>query len=226
MGRSDVVLVLDEDDAFANAVSRALASQNMEVIHAPTMVAASTAIGQFDYAVLSFALPQGDTASVCMRLNRSDPSGWAAGLRKASVTPVFSLYGQSVLVLPQSRDPNHVADVLAALRTDRGLATAIASFAAECKLSPKEGELLRLAIEGLNNDEAADALGCRRTTVSSYWARIFSKTGVRCQRDVVATFVRFRTRSVEEVPRRTPAAPGRGPSQQANYSRARRGEAK
>ncbi len=63
-------------------------------------------------------------------------------------------------------------------------------FAARYRLSPKEALLVRHALEGLNNDEAADALGCTRPTVSTYWNRIFRKTGVSGQRDLVILVMR------------------------------------
>lgn len=63
---------------------------------------------------------------------------------------------------------------------------AIETFAIRYELSPKETLLLELAVTGKNNDEAAEALGCRRPTVSSYWHRIFTKSGHRSQRDVIA----------------------------------------
>jgi DNA-binding NarL/FixJ family response regulator len=63
-------------------------------------------------------------------------------------------------------------------------------FATRYRLSPKEASLVRHALEGLNNDEAADALGCTRPTVSTYWNRIFRKTGVSGQRDLVILVMR------------------------------------
>ena len=63
-------------------------------------------------------------------------------------------------------------------------------FASRYRLSPKEASLVRHALEGLNNDEAADALGCTRPTVSTYWNRIFRKTGVSGQRDLVILVMR------------------------------------
>ena len=63
-------------------------------------------------------------------------------------------------------------------------------FATRYRLSPKEASLVRHALEGLNNDEAADALGCSRPTVSTYWNRIFRKTGVSGQRDLVILVMR------------------------------------
>lgn len=66
----------------------------------------------------------------------------------------------------------------------------VSRFATRYRLSPKEASLVRHALEGMNNDEAACALGCSRPTVSTYWNRIFRKTGVSGQRDLVILVMR------------------------------------
>ena len=71
---------------------------------------------------------------------------------------------------------------------------AICEFAARYRLSPTESRLLALAISGRTNDEAADALECARGTVGTYWNRIFTKTGERGQRNVMAALVRWLAR--------------------------------
>jgi DNA-binding CsgD family transcriptional regulator len=62
-------------------------------------------------------------------------------------------------------------------------------FAERYRLSPRETALLRYALEGMNNDQAAGALGCSRPTISTSWNRIFRKTGVSGQRDLVILFM-------------------------------------
>jgi DNA-binding CsgD family transcriptional regulator len=71
-----------------------------------------------------------------------------------------------------------------------GWEQAVRGFAVANRLSRREAQLLELAVAGLNNKEAAAALGCQRPTVSTYWNRIFSKTGVRTQRDIMASIIR------------------------------------
>jgi DNA-binding CsgD family transcriptional regulator len=51
-------------------------------------------------------------------------------------------------------------------------------FAQEHRLSPMQTKLFELAIEERNNDEAAEAFGCARATISAYWSRILRKTGI------------------------------------------------
>ena len=84
-------------------------------------------------------------------------------------------------------------------------------FASTHRLSPRETQLLGLAVAGYNNDEAAELLGCSRATATTYWNRIFAKIGVRGQRDVLCALVRFvvRTGAVDRQgePTRAPAFP-------------------
>jgi DNA-binding NarL/FixJ family response regulator len=75
----------------------------------------------------------------------------------------------------------------------RALTEKLSSFASCNRLAPRERQLLLSAFHGLNNDEAANELGCSRATVSTYWNRIFRKVGVRSQRDVFVALCAFHT---------------------------------
>jgi DNA-binding CsgD family transcriptional regulator len=78
----------------------------------------------------------------------------------------------------------------------------VGRFARFFKLSPRETTLLRHALAGMNNDEAAAALGCSRGTVSTFWNRVFRKTNVSGQRDVIILFLNMaRGSGTFEVPR-------------------------
>ncbi|HET9956325.1 MAG TPA: helix-turn-helix transcriptional regulator [Polyangiaceae bacterium] len=66
----------------------------------------------------------------------------------------------------------------------------VVDFSRKYRLSPRETELLRLALLGKNNDEAAAELNCGRGTVSTFWNRIFKKTKVSGQRDVIVLLLR------------------------------------
>jgi DNA-binding NarL/FixJ family response regulator len=63
-------------------------------------------------------------------------------------------------------------------------------FAKRHLLSQRETQLVLSAVSGLNNDEIAADLGCDRSTVSTYWSRIFKKTSTNCQRGVLALIIR------------------------------------
>lgn len=58
------------------------------------------------------------------------------------------------------------------------------------KLSRQEGRVLLAAVHGVADKKVADELGISRSTISTYWKRIFSKTSCRSQRDVLAHLLR------------------------------------
>jgi DNA-binding CsgD family transcriptional regulator len=66
----------------------------------------------------------------------------------------------------------------------------VENYARRFRLSGQEGRLLLCAVRGIPDKCAADELGCSRNTVGTYWKRIFDKTGVRPQRDVLAHLLR------------------------------------
>jgi DNA-binding NarL/FixJ family response regulator len=63
-------------------------------------------------------------------------------------------------------------------------------FVERYELSAREAGVLLLTIEGLCDKEIADRLGCSRSSISTYWCRIFSKTGSRPQRAVLSHIAR------------------------------------
>jgi DNA-binding CsgD family transcriptional regulator len=57
-------------------------------------------------------------------------------------------------------------------------------------LSPKETAVVLLAVSGLDGNESAELLACKRSTLGTHWARVFGKTGIRSQRDLFASMLR------------------------------------
>jgi DNA-binding NarL/FixJ family response regulator len=108
-------------------------------------------------------------------------------VERLSADDVLGLRPHADLILPA---PVESATLLRAIELFRERDDDVTRFAVERKLSPREAELLRLALSGLNNDEAASALGCCRATVASFWNRIFRKVGVSGQRDVMIELLR------------------------------------
>jgi DNA-binding NarL/FixJ family response regulator len=104
---------------------------------------------------------------------------------RASTVVNLTRVGDMVLPAPLAPETLLAAVDLLLTRRDE-----IARFARNYGLSPRETDLLRHAVLGLNNDEAAAALGCSRGTVATFWHRIFRKTGVSGQRDVMIRLLR------------------------------------
>lgn len=65
----------------------------------------------------------------------------------------------------------------------------LAQYCAKHRLSPRERSVLEHAALGASNDEIAATLGCARPTISTYWNRIFDKTGKRTYRELIAHFL-------------------------------------
>ncbi len=98
------------------------------------------------------------------------------------------------LVLPKPLEPGVL---LAAVQWLLGQEEFLTQFTTFYRLSARETQLLQLALAGRNNDEAADELGCARATIGTFWNRIFRKTGVSGQRDLMILLLRHREGSAE-----------------------------
>lgn len=104
-------------------------------------------------------------------------------LGEYSAARVFELARTADLVLPMPLDTEILARAFRWLTEPND--DELSDFANRYRLSPNEKRVLECALLGMNNDEAASALKCQRSTVATYWNRIFRKTGVSGQRDVV-----------------------------------------
>ena len=74
---------------------------------------------------------------------------------------------------------------------ERGWRRVVAVYSGVHGLSGQESRLLLSAVQGTADKRIASDWGCSRATVSTYWKRIFAKTGMRPQREVLAHLVRF-----------------------------------
>lgn len=61
---------------------------------------------------------------------------------------------------------------------------------ADYDLTPHEGRLLRLLVEGHNYNSAAERLGCSRHTVNSHMKKIYAKLAVHSKSEAVAKALR------------------------------------
>lgn len=100
------------------------------------------------------------------------------------------LEGDFLLVLePRSEDA--LATLVERLQRSRLHGPAIARFGKEHGLAIRELLVLQEAVEGLGDKEIASALRLAPGTLSTYWTRIFNRTGLRSQREVLAAMVRL-----------------------------------
>jgi len=98
-----------------------------------------------------------------------------------SARAMLAMTNEADLILPAPVEPEVLVTAVELVLTK---ADYVGRFARAHRMSPRETSLVRFALAGMNNDEAAVAMGCSRATVSSFWNRIFRKTGAAGQRDV------------------------------------------
>lgn len=185
-------LVVDGDAAFAARVSALLVDVAFE--HAAGLGEARELLTQSSprYLLLSAELADGDGIDLLPTVRRLRPEPLVAILHDGlSADRLLALHGQYVVAVPKPLSDQNLIDLIHLLRAADSLPDAVDRFAAQSKLSPQETRLLQLSVvQRLNNDEAAAELGCARPTVSTYWNRIFEKTGYHCARDVITSLVR------------------------------------
>ncbi|HVU01276.1 MAG TPA: LuxR C-terminal-related transcriptional regulator [Polyangiaceae bacterium] len=104
-----------------------------------------------------------------------------------------------------------IFEQLLVLLSERG-DDCIDDYARAFSLSPQERAVLEHAISGEDDDVIGGRIGCARTTVKSYWIRIYTKVGERRRDLVIAHFARWliqrRRRSGSRAP--TTALEGTG----------------
>jgi two-component system nitrate/nitrite response regulator NarL len=75
----------------------------------------------------------------------------------------------------------------------------------ENRMTKREADVVRLAVEGLSNREIARKLGLTEHTVKNYLFRIFDKLGVSNRVELVLSCLRQEEAAREEPPREEPA---------------------
>jgi DNA-binding NarL/FixJ family response regulator len=89
--------------------------------------------------------------------------------------------------LATAQDPERMVLAEGAARLDH----VIEAYAVSRHLSAQERRLLLATVKGSSEKEVAFSLGCRRSTTSTYWQRIFQKTGLRSQIEVLSAVLRW-----------------------------------
>lgn len=182
---ADSVLTFDQDEGQAGDWSRELIESGFDVTmaRAPTEVRLLLAEREFSVAILDETVRDlCDERFIDWQFFGNVRPKFVWVTRVFSAMSVLNLCHRDDLVLPSPLVPGAPfrAVRLLASRSDE-----LTEFSRRHGLSPREAALLRFALAGLNNDEAAAELDCSRATVASFWNRIFKKTGVRGQRDVI-----------------------------------------
>jgi DNA-binding CsgD family transcriptional regulator len=75
--------------------------------------------------------------------------------------------------------------------------TLVDHFGKLTRLSPRQLEVVNLAVTGVHRKQCAAQLACSLKTVEGYWQRIYEKTGCRSEAEVIATFIREAVRACQ-----------------------------
>lgn len=149
---------------------------------------ANVNVALYDLLVVDAALAQGGAEELRGALQAAEPRPKVLLVaRDFTAETVLQLSTLGDLSLPY---PLESATLLNALEQLSSADDHVQNFARAYRLSPREVALLQLAVLGRNNDQAAAELGCSRATVATYWNRVFRKTGVSGQRDVIILLLR------------------------------------
>jgi DNA-binding NarL/FixJ family response regulator len=193
--RSCHVLVVDDNEQMCSAYAHTLArlGQRCTVAHS---VAEARALlerrrrPRFDAVLLDLYMPGGDGSELLPVLDAEEPAaGVAVVSARLDAERAIDLCCRVRLAVPK---PVPQLGRLIELLATRPEELELARVARERRLSPRETEVIRLALRGLGNKEIASELGCAPSTVLMYWKRIYAKVGVRPSKRVLALFARGR----------------------------------
>lgn len=197
---AETALIVENDPLLVRGWVRILRRSKISAEIVESLAAAleflkTSAVPSFVF--LDLELPDGDGSVLLSALTSLTPRPAIAVVSDhLDASRVVAFQSLGVLAIPKPLPSAALGELLELLRTAAAeLEHPVDHFARGHKLSPRETCLLHLAIQGMNNDEAASALNCARATVSTYWNRIFIKTRLRSQRDVVAGILRAMVRS-------------------------------
>jgi DNA-binding NarL/FixJ family response regulator len=144
------------------------------------------------FAFVDLELPDGDGSELLERLASLEPRPAVAVLTSTlDARRALALYGRCRIVVPKPVAPELLSGVLDALEESISKGSCVDLFARTYGLSRQETSLVLAAVRSASNDEAARQLGCKASTVRTYWSRIFAKTQRRSVRDVLALLFRF-----------------------------------
>lgn len=181
--RHAVVYSLDTKKGQLATLSAGLQAQGIDVrpIQHSVELPSENAPGVSIMTMLPSVLPERPFLSA---LDLHYPVLWIAQDYTPELAVNFALRGQ--VLLPINTAIHVLTRSLSLIISRRNGAEYLAT---NFHLSPQETRLLRCMMRGLSTEESAEALGCKPLTIPSYWNRIFRKSGVRTQRELLLLYI-------------------------------------
>jgi DNA-binding NarL/FixJ family response regulator len=179
--RSANVLIIEDDELVSRAFSRALKLAGYSVTCVASVAATRAKLGaaRWDAVLLDLSLPDGSGESLLPEIaTYVDSTRIAVISAHAESDTIVSLHNRVAVTLPKPVDADSLIELVRKLSrsapSDR-----LEVFASKHNVTRKERELLRLALAGLDNHEAAKRLRVDQGTVRIHWMNIKKKTGLR-----------------------------------------------
>ncbi|MBI5507208.1 MAG: response regulator transcription factor [Deltaproteobacteria bacterium] len=188
------ILVVDDEIRIVRSWRRSLEAAGYEVVAACSLrEALAIDLRGIDLILLDLVLADGHGARLLEERNRVWPRP-AVAVVSGYVDSEWAtrLYGECDIVVPKPVTEAVLLELVQKLTTTAVPARALEAFCRQHALSPRETQLLTLALAGFDNAELATRLGCRPGTIKTYWRRLLAKTHCASQRHVIAAVAQFR----------------------------------
>ena len=181
-----------EDDERMGRVWERTLRQSCKVTVVPTLAAGRRALDSatrartpYSAVVIDIGLPDGEGTDLIPRALSLKPTpGIAVVSGNLESDQVVGLCKKGVFPVPKpvgySTGKRLVATLIAQSRRERP------SVAQTAGLSAREIEVVRLASIGFEDDAIAEAFSCTRSTIRTYWQRVYRKLGVSSVRGALA----------------------------------------
>lgn len=189
------VLIVEDRREIARSFARTLRSCGHEATVTLTLKDAENALAEarFDIILLDLVLDDGDGEDLLETVEQLVPRPAVAVVSgNLDSRRMTGLCGRVAATLPKPVPAGALrmlVDRLSARSAEGN--NPVEWFCREYGLSRKETELVLAITSGLSNQEAAESLSCKRGTVSTYWSRIFDKTGCHSRQEVIGALFRF-----------------------------------
>jgi len=189
--RNPRVLVVEDDLHVSRTWTRIL-SPKCDVALAHTLEESLAHINTHpvDVVLLDLHLPDGSGEDFLRALEGRVPrpavaviSGYVDSER------IVGLMGRCDVTVPKPIERKTLLGLVTTLFERSSPSFSVDDYCTEHGFSQREREVVRGAAEGLVNKQIADRLGLRPGTIATYWRRIYKKTSLPSQRDVLAALI-------------------------------------
>jgi DNA-binding NarL/FixJ family response regulator len=183
--------VVDDEPVMRDVLSRFLRRSGFEVMEVGSVVGALDELinaarqnKPYDHAVVDLLLKDGDGEDVVRACESLTPRPNIVVLSgNIDSRRALDLAGRC-LYLPKPVAAKTLLDALKKRKDPLG------EFAEHYGLTQREKDAILVAVQGLFNDEAAEALGVTKEGLRKRWRQICNKTGCTTQQRVLAKIIR------------------------------------